>query len=129
MGSNPDRMANLNLMGSFQTSTGERLQKSTIDFRIKKAKKQFTDQAKEDGKSYCWSCGTTRDQLSCSHIISVNQCQNDGRAEMAYDVRNLQLECIPCHKETESRNINHHANFLYKSEFIEYYNSSSCKAK
>lgn len=111
-------------MGSFKTSEGERLTKTFIDGQIRKAKKAFTDKAIEDGKQYCWSCGNTNDRLSCSHIISVNDCQNDSRSEIAFDVDNLQLECLKCHEETERGTISHHANYRYKKEFIEQYNES-----
>lgn len=110
-------------MGSFKTSEGERLSKTTIDNLVRKAKKALTDEAEEEGKSYCWSCGTTKDRLSCSHIISVNKCQNDGRAEVAFMVDNMQLECLPCHSETERGTIEHHANYQYKRKFIEMYNN------
>jgi 5-methylcytosine-specific restriction endonuclease McrA len=110
-------------MGTFKTSEGERLSKTTIDSLIRKAKKALTDEAVEEGKAYCWSCGTTKDRLSCSHIISVNKCQDDGKTEFAYDTDNLQLECIPCHLQTESGTIDHHANARYKKEFIERYNN------
>ena len=110
---------------SFKTSEGERVTKTFIDGQIRKTKKQFVDDAKDEGKEYCWACGTTNDRLTCSHIISVNDCQNDGRTEIAYLYDNLQLECISngCHMETETGNISHHANARYKKEFIERYNN------
>jgi hypothetical protein len=108
---------------SFTNSAGERLTKTYIDGQIRKAKALFTDEAIEEGRNYCWSCGTTMDRLSCSHIISVNKCQNDGRAEVAYLTDNLQLECISCHMETERGTIDHHANASYKKQFIEMYNN------
>jgi len=108
---------------SFKTSEGDQVKKTTIDARIRTCKKEFTDQAIEEGKQYCWACGSTRRRLSCSHIISVNKCQNDGRAEVAYLADNLQLECLECHAETERGNIDHHANCRYKKTFIEMYNN------
>lgn len=108
---------------SFKTSAGDQVKKTTIDTRIRACKKEFTDQAIEEGKQYCWACGSTRRRLSCSHIISVNKCQNDGRAEVAYLSDNLQLECLECHAETERGMIQHHANFRYKKTFIEMYNN------
>lgn len=113
-------------MGSFKTSEGERLTKTFIDGQIRKAKTAFARQRERDGIMYCESCGTTNERLDCSHIISVNDCQNDGRCEVAYDVDNMQRECRGCHMETESGIINccHHANYRYKKEFIEKYNES-----
>lgn len=109
---------------SFKTSSGERLSKTTIDSRIRAAKKEFTDEAIEEGKAFCWSCGHTKERLSCSHIISVNNCQNDSRCEVAYLKDNLQLECLSCHSETERGLIDHHANSRYKKEFIKKYHNN-----
>lgn len=112
-------------MGTFKTSEGERLTKTFIDGQIRKAKKVFIEQKEDEGIVYCESCGATNKRLSCSHIISVDQCQKDGRSEFAFDVENLQLECVPgCHEETERGTISHHANCRYKKEFIEQYNES-----
>jgi len=117
-------------MGSFETSSGDRLSKSKIDPRIKKAKDEFKEDAIYNGKSYCWACGTTGKPRSASHIISVNACQNDGMVEFAWDKKNLQLECHDCHIQTEIKNFSHHANYLYKKEFIELYKHLlECKKK
>ncbi len=109
---------------SFKTSEGIQMQKTVIDKLIREAKNEFKQEAIEEGKPYCWSCGITTGYISASHIISVNKCQNDGRAEVAWNKDNLQLECnAECHPETESGNIDHHANARYKKEFIDRYNN------
>ena len=110
-------------MGTFQTSEGERLSKTTIDGLIRKAKKAFCDMKDDEGIMYCEACGTTSERLTCSHIISVNDCQNDGRCEVAFDVDNLQRECLTCHAQTELGTIDHHDNARYKKEFIQRYNN------
>lgn len=111
-------------MGTFKTSEGERLTKTFIDGQIRQAKKAFTEQRDNEGIMYCEACGATNVRLTCSHIVSVNDCQNDGMAEFAFDVDNLQRECIEngCHAETEQGTFLHHANFRYKMDFIEKYN-------
>ncbi len=106
-------------MGTFKTSKGERLSKANIDANIRVAKSVFI--AENTDKQYCWACGTTCEKLSCSHIISVNRCQNDGRTEIAWSIENLQLECIPCHLQTETRNFKHHANYRVKQKIIDWY--------
>jgi hypothetical protein len=106
---------------SFKDSQGERYSKANIDANIRVAKSLFISDAIDEGKQYCWACGTTNERLSCSHIISVNECQNDGKCEVAWFAGNLQLECIPCHRETENRNFGHHANYRYKMAFIKAY--------
>lgn len=112
-------------MGTFKTSDGERVTKTFIDGQIRKTKKQFTDDAYDEGLNYCWACERNDKFLSCSHIVSVNKCQNDGRAEKAWDYENLQLECLDCHAETERGTISHHENCDYKLEYIEDYNNTS----
>jgi hypothetical protein len=108
---------------SFKTSDGERLSKTKIDGLIRRAKLALTLQRELDGIMYCEACGDTSGRLTCSHIISVNNCQNDGRTEHAFNVDNMQRECLGCHAETERGTIDHHANARYKKEFIErYYN-------
>lgn len=106
-------------MGTFSTSTGERLSKANIDANIRVAKSVFVSENLD--RQYCWACGSTQARLTCSHIISVNQCQNDGRAEIAWCRENLAMECISCHLQTETRNFNHHANARTKKDFIEFY--------
>ncbi len=106
---------------SFKDSKGNRYSKSNIDTNIRVAKSLFVQDAIDEGKQYCWACGKTWERLSCSHIISVNDCQNDGKCEGAWDKANLQLECLKCHAETENRNFGHHKNSKYKSDFIARY--------
>ncbi len=109
---------------SFKTTDGERLTKTFIDGQIRKAKQEFLKQCEHSDIAYCQACGASNKRLSCSHIISVNDCQNDGRSEIAFDVENLQLECYGengCHEETERGTIDHHANARYKKDFIEKY--------
>ncbi len=109
---------------SFKTSEGERLSKTQIDLLVSKAKREFKEEALEEGKGYCWACGTNNGYRAASHIISVDKCQKDGRTEVAWNKDNLQLECnSPCHLETESGDIDHHANARYKKTFIEMYNN------
>lgn len=111
-------------MNTFSTSTGERFTKKQINTFVDEAKAELREEAYEENRWYCWSCGHTGRRLSCSHIISVNKCQNDGRAEIAWLKDNMQLECMEnCHQETERRAFDHHANARYKKTFIEMYNN------
>lgn len=108
-------------MGTFRTSEGERLTKTTIDNLIRKAKTAFCLQREYDEIMYCEACGTTSDRLDCSHIVSVDDCQKDGMTEFAFSVDNMQRECRKCHMETERGTIDHHANYRAKIDFIEHY--------
>lgn len=88
-------------MGTYRTSTGERLEKSTIDFRIREAKKKkleiFLD---EHGYFFCEECGRNDCvPVDCSHDVSVKECQESGKSEMAYDVNCITLRGRPCHNK------------------------------
>jgi len=87
-------------MGSYKTSSGERLQKSVIDSRVRKAKKQkINNQLEEFGFNFCEECDKSSGvYLDCSHDISVDKCQKEGRSELAYDVNNITIRCRECHK-------------------------------
>ena len=86
-------------MNTYQTSSGERIKKSIIDLRIRRAKL-----IKIVSLDYecCERCGCTDDRLDLSHIISVKECQESGRSELAYDVNNLELLCRKHHLEIEA---------------------------
>lgn len=101
-------------MNTYQTSCGTRLKKSVIDSLIRKAKAaklrqqfeqygyNFCEHKKKDG-SVCLRSGGVR--LDCSHDISVNEAQNSGRVELAFDVDNITIRCRECHQEYDRNNI------------------------
>ena len=79
-------------MAIYTTSTGERLEKSTIDSRIKKAKETYLEKFIDDYLyHYCERSLKTGVRLECSHIVSVRECQHSGRSELAYDLKNIEL--------------------------------------
>ena len=89
-------------MNSYLTSTGERIPKDEIDRKTKKAKAKFLERFLDEhgyyfceGEDHDGTCG----QLSCAHIVSVNEAQNSGRAELCYDIDNFKLLCIKCHQK------------------------------
>lgn len=86
-------------MNYYRLSNGERIAKSTIDSRVKKAKQaKINIQFDIDGYNYCEDCDrSTGVRLDCSHDISVDQCQKQGRSELAYDVDNITIRCRECH--------------------------------
>lgn len=86
-------------MGTFSTSSGKRVKKSTIDSNVKKAKRQKSLDSMYT--PYCERCGANSDGLDMSHIVSVDECQKSGRSEIAWDVLNIELLCRPCHMEVE----------------------------
>lgn len=92
-------------MNYFKTSNGERVSKATIDRRVHEAKARKIDQMITDyGYVFCEevNCGRNASSgvfIDCSHEISVDRCQKEGRAELAYDVNNIKMRCRPCHNK------------------------------
>jgi len=86
-------------MNSYRTSNGERLNKSVIDARVRNAKKaKIASFINEYGYIFCEECKRSDlTPIDCSHIISVDQCQKQGRSELAYNVNNIRLLCRSCH--------------------------------
>ena len=90
-------------MNTFRTSDGQRLSKGIIDRNCRKAKENKLRQFKNDhGFFHCQDCGTSQGRIDCSHTISVNEAQNTGRVELAWDVKNITLRCANCHRKHDS---------------------------
>ncbi len=53
----------------------------------------------EYGYIFCEDCGrSSGTYFDCSHDVSVDKCQKEGRSELAYDVNNITIRCRECHK-------------------------------
>ena len=89
------------MANTYECSDGTRVLKSTIDSRVKKAKAKKLDNMNLDqGFIACEECGINASSgvyLDCSHTISVKECQESGRSELAYNVDNLRVLCRRCH--------------------------------
>lgn len=96
-------------MNSYMTSSGEYVPKSVIDRRIREAKEKKIAEMKETyGYLFCEECGlnaTTGIPLDCSHDIPVSECQNSGKAELAWDVDNITIRCRKCHHKHDHTSI------------------------
>lgn len=88
-------------MNTYKTSTCERLSKSVIDARVRKAKKEKIQlMICSYGYVFCEECGRSGGMpLDCSHDVSVDQCQKQGKSELAYDVNNITIRCRKCHEK------------------------------
>lgn len=89
-------------MNSYKKSDGTRISKTAIDRRVRDAKSQkLEDQQLEHGYNFCEKCGKNASDtyLDCSHVVSVDECQKSGRAELAYDKDNIRILCRDCHKK------------------------------
>jgi len=90
------------LMNSYKTSDGETITKRQIDNNIKKAKKEFLRVFFDKwGYYFCERDLTTNTRLDCSHIISVRECQDSGKSDLAYDLDNLELLSREAHNQLE----------------------------
>ena len=90
-------------MGTFTKSNGDKIEKKTLDARISKAKDKYSANFEaEEGYIYCERHKRNDCRgISRSHIISVNECQNSARAELAYCEHNLEHLCQVAHEEIE----------------------------
>ena len=92
-------------MNHYYTSNEERIAKSVIDAKIKKAKSNaLSEQFWEFGYNFCVDClRSTGVYLDCSHTISVDEAQKTRRAELAYDKDNIKVRCRSYHIQHDSK--------------------------
>jgi hypothetical protein len=97
----------------YHTTDGETLTRTELDRRISKAKVQkIEDQKNEYGYNFCVDCQDGAfpldsneleyNILDCSHIISVKEVCETGRAELCYDLSNIRILCRHHHKEYDA---------------------------
>ena len=93
-------------MGKFYKSNGESISKEAIDRKDAKAKNEYSEEfLSENGYYFCERCKGNINQcpgISRSHIISKKECQNTGRAELAYSKTNYELLGDECHRDIEN---------------------------
>ena len=87
-------------MNHYYTSDGDRVSKSVIDKRVRKAKSNaLSEQFWEFGYNFCVDClRSSGVYLDCSHTISVDEAQKSRRTELAYDKNNIKVRCRECHQ-------------------------------
>lgn len=88
-------------MNSYSCSDGTRLKQSVIERLITKAKaSKVQQQHDEHGYNHCEVCGVSNGTyIDCSHDISVKECKESGRTELAFDVDNITMRCRSCHQK------------------------------
>ena len=99
-------------MNHFYTSTGERVAKSVIDRKVREAKAAYLEQQRTeniDGSyNFCEDIDCNKSvgvRLSVSHEVSVNDCQRNGTAELAWSFDNMKVRCIPCHQRFDGNGV------------------------
>jgi tRNA 2-selenouridine synthase SelU len=87
-------------MNIYHTSDGKRVGRTYVDYQIRKAKeRKLAIQMEEQGYNFCETCKRNDDiPVTNAHIISVKECLESGRSELAWSLDNLILEGMQCHK-------------------------------
>jgi len=87
-------------MNTYRTSDGDRLTQSSIDRRIRDAKRL---KVQSMDFIYCEMCGISSTQrFDCSHIISVKEAKESGRTELSFDINDIEILCRECHNKIET---------------------------
>ena len=94
-------------MNHFHTSYGERVSKEEIDRRTKAAKKEKLQQQIDNiGYNVCEECYLNDCKpLDCAHLISVDEAQKTGRAELCWDVENIKVMGRDCHRKHDKNGV------------------------
>ena len=94
-------------MNHFRCSDGTKVTKAYIDRKVTEAKRiKVETQLLDYGYNFCEECGKNHncgEPLDCSHTISVDECQNSGRAELAWDLDNIKIRCRTCHRNWDNK--------------------------
>lgn len=94
-------------MGIYRCSDGSKVTQEQLDRRIRKAKaKKLQEFLNKHGYIYCEDCHRNDCKpVDCSHDVSVNECKNSGRAELAYSVSNITLRGRACHAKYDKNSL------------------------
>lgn len=92
-------------MNHFYTSNEERVAKSVIDAKVRKAKTNvLSSQYWEFGHNFCVDClRSSGVYLDCSHTVSVDEAQKTRRSELAWDEDNVEVRCRECHIKHDNK--------------------------
>ncbi len=87
-------------MNHYFTSSGERVPKSVVNSRVRKAKEEkIALMIEYAGYVFCEDCGRNDCvPVDCSHDVSVKKCQEEGMVELAWDVENITMRGRRCHQ-------------------------------
>lgn len=86
-------------MGKYSCSDGTKVSQDQIDRKIRKAKaKKLQIFLEKNGYIYCEECKRNDCKpVDCSHDVSVKECKETGKTELAWDVDNITLRGRACH--------------------------------
>lgn len=97
---NGQSLKKLSNKNTYSTSTGERYTRAQIEVKIRAAKAELLQNQRDiHGYNFCSVCERNDCvPIDCSHNIPVSVCLNTGKAELAYDVNNMEVTGRNCHK-------------------------------
>jgi len=118
-------MNHISKTNKVRLSTGEKISRMEFNKRIHDAKElKLSQQLNEHGLNFCQDCANDNESLfkllidgqkfindleyrilECSHEISVKECVESGRAELAYDLNNMRIRCHYHHKIKDELNL------------------------
>ena len=87
-------------MNRYKCSDGSWITKAGIDRKVKDAKRQvLQSQIDNWGYNFCEDCKRSSGVVfTCAHETSVNECQKNGHSERSFDISNIKIKCLDCHK-------------------------------
>ncbi len=101
-------IAKISEKNKYFDSFGNSYSQSEVNNNITKAKEQKIEEFREEhGYLFCEDCGVNEQsafKLDCSHEISVKECKETRRIELAWSVANIKLRCRKCHQEKDGLN-------------------------
>ncbi len=101
-------------MTTYKTSSGKRVLKTYIDYKVREAKKQvLQDQLDEFGYNFCTVCKSNECiPIDCAHVLSVKECQEKGITEIAWNTNNIKPVGRRCHRIKDNSNLQFNKNSL-----------------
>jgi len=100
-------MKKISTTNNVRCSNGVRIRRITADGKIREVKAEKIRLFREQhGYIFCEDCKRSGGMyFDCSHIIPVKECYESGRAELAWDVKNIKILCRECHQKKDKLNI------------------------
>lgn len=94
-------------MNKYLCSDGSKVSQGIIESRMRKSKAELIQiQVENHGYNHCTKCGkSSGTRLDCSHIISIREAKNIGKAELCWDVKNMRILCRDCHQIVDRLNL------------------------
>ncbi|WP_300440597.1 hypothetical protein [Christiangramia sp.] len=99
-------------MGVYRCSDGSKVTQSQIDRRVRQAKaKKLQHCLDKYGYIFCQDCKRNDCKpVDCSHDVSVKECKESGKTELAWDVDNITLRGRSCHARKDKNDVQWNSN-------------------